>query len=242
MHRELSEYFINYVLYSSYPGIILEKDLDKKETYLKQIISTYIKKDIKDISNIKNIPKFNNLVRILSEQSSNLVNILELSNSIGISRETIQEYLLILENTYIIKFISPFYKKIRTELTKMPKIFFEDTGLMILLNYLGLIKKITGPVFENSIYTILRKKFPVENIHYWRTNTGQEIDFIIEIKKEKYIAIEVKLNYNGQSLVNLKSFLEKYKNVELYVITLQKLKEIDNKSIKIIYPWEVGQI
>lgn len=239
MHKEISQHFSDYIIHSAYPGVVLEKNLEKKEKYLKQIISTYIKKDIKDIAHIKNITKFNNLLRILSERSCNLLNILELSNILGITRGTVQEYLLILENTYIIKLLTPFFRKIKTELVKMPKNFFEDTGIMILLNYLGFIKKINSQILENAFYTMLRKKNPVENIHYWRTLSGQEIDFVVEKGKTNFLAFEIKLNYTGQSLNNLRTFTEKYKKVSSYIITLQKAKESKNNNVKVIYPWEI---
>ena len=90
-----------YVLCESYPKIVLTQAKEKKERFLQQIIDTYIKKDIRDIGNIKEIDKFNKLIEVLSSQSGNLLNITELSNTCRLAKKTIEHYLFILENTYI---------------------------------------------------------------------------------------------------------------------------------------------
>jgi uncharacterized protein len=241
LNNELKELFSDYVLYSNYPAIVLEDVLEKKEKYLKQIISTYIKKDIKDLANIKNITKFNNLLRILAEQTGALLNVSTLSNSIDLTRQTIDDYLMLMENTYITKKVYPYFNNVKTELVKMPKIFFEDTGLMNLLNYREFISKITGEMLENAIYTILRRIVANENIYFWRTKKQQEIDFVIKRRKQM-ILFEVKLRYSGQSLNNLLYFMNKYKNNKAYIVTLEKNIIPQKENIDILYPWEINKI
>ena len=72
---------------------------------------------------------FNRLIQVLSLQAGSLVNLNELSRDLGIARETLERYLFLLENTFIIKMVPPFYSNKRKEIIKMPKIFFDDTGL-----------------------------------------------------------------------------------------------------------------
>ena len=86
LHNELRDLYTEYALMGSYPAIVLEKSIEKKEFKLKQIINTYIKKDIRDLADIRNINKFNILLKLLASQSGNLLNILELSNTLGIAR------------------------------------------------------------------------------------------------------------------------------------------------------------
>jgi predicted AAA+ superfamily ATPase len=73
------------------------------------------------------------LLRVLASQSGQMLNVSELANTAHLAKQTIEEYLFILENTYIIKLLPPFYKNIRSELFKTPKIFFYDTGLPCML-------------------------------------------------------------------------------------------------------------
>lgn len=100
---ELAELYKEYATYGGYPQIVMTDDVEKKEIYLSQIIDTYIKKDIRDLANIRNIEKFNKLIQALAAQSGNILNVLELANTVGLARKTIGEYLFLLENTYIIK-------------------------------------------------------------------------------------------------------------------------------------------
>jgi hypothetical protein len=196
-------------------------------------------KDIRDIGNIRNVQKFNNLLRILSDQPGSLVNIDELANTIGIARETVYDYLFIMENTYIIRRISPYHKNIRTELTKMPKIYFEDTGILNFLRYGSFVEKVDGVLFENGVFSILRKNLPGESIKFWRTTEKQKIDFIVDTFSHPPIGYEVKLQYNGQPIRNIIYFKKKYTESLVKIVTLEKIKPPKDKKIPLIFPWEI---
>ena len=239
LQNQLKDLYKEFALIGGYPAIVLEKSHAKKEIKLKQIINTYIKKDIRDLADIRNISKFNDLLRVLASQTGNLLNISELSNTLNLSQKTIEEYLFILENTYVIKRVYPFHKNIRSELTKMPKVFFEDTGIANILANKTFVKVLSGGLFENSIYANLRRNIEIENIYFWRTNKGQEVDFIID--SESLTPIEIKLSYSDKVMKNLLYFGDKYKIKDLFCVTLNK-KEYSKYKIKQLYPWEIGSI
>jgi len=228
--KELRELFVEYVIFGSYPKVVLEKDTDIKKKIIKQIIETYVRKDIADLADVRDIRKFNNLLKYLSKISGNILNILDISKILNINRETIEKYLFILENTYIIKLVSPFSKSPKTELSKMPKIYFEDTGLMNILKLYDFPKEIDGALFENSIYNLLRKIADIDALYYWRTTHGQEVDFVIE-NINKLIAIETKLNFYKNTHPGLRSFNERYNTKKSFVCSL------DGQNI--IYPWQL---
>ncbi|MFH1838279.1 MAG: ATP-binding protein [Candidatus Kuenenbacteria bacterium] len=232
--EELKIFFKEYVLYGGYPKIVLTPQKELKEKYLQQIIDTYIRKDIRDLAEIKDIDKFNKLLETLACQSGNLVDITELSNACNIAKQTIEKYLFILENTYIIKLIRPYSKNIRSELFKTSKIFFYDSGLMQMLWLKELQKEIIGNVFETAIFAELTKKYKKDNIFFWRTKDKKEIDFILK-NKNKILPIEVKLNFEQFNPKNINYFNEKYKINNYRLVSL--IGRQKNKFY--IHPWMI---
>ncbi len=236
--KELKELFSEFTIYGFYPRVAQFSKIDDKKYYLKELIQTYIKKDIKDIGKIRNIMKFNNFLRILADQAGNLLNVDSLSVDVGIARETVYDYLMLLENTYIIVLLRPYFKNLRRELVKMPKIYFLDNGILNYLKYNDIVEKISGDLFENVVFSELLKAFGYEKIKFWRTQAKNEIDFVIEVGK-KISIIEVKKSYAGENLKDLNYFSNNYPGAAKFVITLDK--KIANKTnINIIYPWELS--
>ncbi len=230
INEELIHLAEEYIKFGGFPQIVLESSEEKKKVYLSQIINTYIRKDIRDIGNIRDLSSFNKLLEILASQSGQLLNISELSNTLGIHQETVRTYLNLLENTFILKQVTPFHKNLRSELTKNPKVFLLDTGLMHLLWLKDFPKVILGNVFETFVFLELMKAG--KNIHFWRTVTQQEIDFIVS--NGKLYAIEAKLNFDQAWTRNMKSFSENY-NCETFTVGLKGKK--CGKSGK--YTWEL---
>lgn len=228
INKELEFLYAEFCAYWGYPQVVLTKDIENKKIYLNQIVQTYIEKDIRDIWKINDIEKFNKMLKVLADQSWQLLNISELAwDSIWISRETLNNWLLLLENTFVINQIRPFSKNVRSELIKMPKVFFEDNWIRnTLLNNFD----VAWNWFETSIFNDLSHSYRFENILFYRTKDKKEIDFILD-----WMPYEVKLDYNGKKLTALEFFQEKY-NQKWNVITLNK-KETDLYNV--FYPREV---
>jgi uncharacterized protein len=231
---ELKGLFKQYVLYGGYPKIVLTSEIDMKEKYLQQIIDTYVKKDIRDLASVKDIEKFNKLLEVLAAQSSQILNVAELSNTTRIAKQTIEKYLFIMENTYILKLVRPFSGNIRSELFKLPKIFFYDTGIMQMLWLKGLQKELIGSVFETGIFSELVKKHDKDLVYYWRTKDKKEIDFILKIKKE-VLPVEAKLSFEQFKPAAINYFTEKYGIKKYKVVSLNGKPRSEFQ----VYPWEV---
>lgn len=231
---ELRSSYTEFALYGGYPKIVLTSEVDKKERYLQQIVDTYTRKDIRDLAEIKDVTKFNHLLEILASQSGNLLNMTELANTCALSRETVERYLFLLEQTYILRLVRPFSRNLRSELTKTPKIFFHDTGLMQMLWLKRLQREVLGPVFETSLFGELVKKYGVENIHYWRTQDRKEIDFILKTP-DGLLPIEVKLNFPRNLPAALHTFTELYQPQKNLLVGLSG----ETESIGMIYPWQL---
>ncbi|MFH1890827.1 MAG: ATP-binding protein [Candidatus Kuenenbacteria bacterium] len=239
--KEMNGLFKEFVLYSAYPKIILTQAIEKKEKYIQQIIDTYLKKDIRDLADIQEVEKFNKLLIVLADQSGNLLNVEELSNTCRLNKSTVDKYLFIMENTYIIKLVKPYYNNIRSELFKTPKIFFYDSGLQQMLKLKSLPKEIIGNSLETAIFGELIKKYGQENINFWRTTAKQEIDFIVQ-NKGKVLPIEVKNSYRDKAMRSLLYFNKKYNIDNLYCVTFNKDESAKHKNIKQIYPWQINEI
>lgn len=231
---ELKEFYKEYVLCGGYPKIALTVNKKMKEKYLQQIIDTYIKKDIRDLAEIKDIHKFNRLLEVLASQTGQLLNVIELANTCKIAKQTVEHYLFLLEQTYILRLVRPFSSNLRSELSKMPKIFFYDTGLAQMLWLKNIPNEILGQIFEASIFSELIKKYGVEKIYFWRTIDKKEIDFILKYNN-KTLPIEVKLNFAQSRLTAIKYFNEKYEGKTYKIIGLNG----DPKNTFHIYPWQL---
>lgn len=230
---ELKVLLKEYVLFGSYPKIVLTQAKQKKERFLQQIIDTYVKKDIRDIGNIKEIDKFNKLIEILSSQSGNLLNIAELSNTCRLAKKTVEHYLFILENTYMLKLVKPYHGNLRSELFKTPKIYFFDSGLLQMLQLKTIPGAIIGNVFETAVFSELVKRYGKDRIFYWRTKDRKEIDFILR-QKNKILPLEVKYNFARFSKTSINYFLRKYQLKDYKVIGF----EGDLSREQDMYLWE----
>jgi hypothetical protein len=237
--EELGKLYREYVLYGGYPKIVKTESVKMKEKYLEQIIDTYIKKDIGDLARVKNVTGFNKLLRVLASQCGQMLNISELSNTANLAKQTVEEYLFILEETYVIKLLPPFSKNIRSELFKTPKIFFYDTGLLHMLWFKTLPETIMGNVFETSVFSEFVKNIDPGSIYYWRTQDKKEIDFIIT-QKLKITPVEVKMNARKLNYTAMKYFVSHYEAAKAFCISLEgELPGSEFQGeVENIKPWE----
>ena len=227
VNNELRFYYEEFLTFGGYPKVVLANDINLKKAYLKQIYDTYIQKDIKDIGKIREVEKFNKLIRILANQAGSLVNVSELSKTVCATINTINEWIFLLENTFVIKQITPFSNNLRGELTKMPKIFFIDTGLK---NCIENAYEITGSSFENSFFAYINNAYKAEKINFYRTQDKKEIDFVLD-----GIPYELKQSFSGGKLTALDYFQTNY-GQKGTVVTLQKKK---SEHYNVSFAWEV---
>ncbi|MEI6728899.1 MAG: DUF4143 domain-containing protein [bacterium] len=221
------------MLYGGYPQVVLEPDLLKKEKDLQQIIQTYIQKDIKDLAKIQDAKKFNQLIKVLAGQNGQMLNISQLSSISGIAKNTIDKYLFILENTYILRLLPPFSQNSKIEISKMPKVFFYDTGLVQMLTNRELTSSRKGNLFENSVFAELVKKYGATDLYYWRTKNQAEIDFVLNLKNQ-ILPIEVKYNFKQFRDTVIQGFSQKYNTQEYKVTGLE-----GDKPDHGVYPWSL---
>lgn len=231
-----------YMMFGGYPRIVLAETIEKKKNEMDEIYRSYIERDITDLLGVEKPDAFTNLLKIIASQIGSLVNITELSSTIGISDKTIQHYLWYLEETFIIKKVTPYYRNIRSEITKTPLYYFYDTGvrnyLLGLFGVPSIPPALSGHLFENVIFNMIRQHthFASTRIHFWRTTDNAEVDFVVSTGLN-IIPIEVKYAklQSQQTTRSFKSFLDKYKPKRAYVVHLGEKLEDTFDSTKISF-------
>lgn len=206
----------SYMIYGGYPAIITEPDKQEKIERLKEIRDSFIKRDILE-SGVLNETAFYNLFRLLAAQTGNLININELSSTLRIKNETITNYLGVMQKCFHIALVKPFFRNLRKELVKMPKVFLLDTGLRncLLNNFQPLAQRQDkGELWKNTVFRILVDQYGQDEIRYWRTSAGNEIDFVLPYISEP-CSIEAKYDKNQIKESKYKLFAETYPELPL---------------------------
>lgn len=163
-------------------------------------------KDIRNYIRNENFVGFNKLLKLAAIQNGNLFNINSLSKEASLQYKKTEDFLNILEQMYIFKFIPPFVSNKRKEITRMNKLFFSDLGLRnaILNDFQEITYRLDkGALFENFVFLEIAKELGrLENISFYRSKDGLEVDFLLDTYKEK-IPFEAKFQrFNTTSTVS----------------------------------------
>ncbi|MEZ4983529.1 MAG: ATP-binding protein [Saprospiraceae bacterium] len=211
------------LVYGNYPELLQLEENAKKVEYLREIVSSYLLKDILAFENIKNADKIFDLLRMIAFQIGSEVSIQELSNQLNMSKNTVDKYLDLLTKVYVIHKVNGFSKNLRKEVTKNSRWYFYDNGLrnaiIANLNPVGLRNDV-GMLWENYIISE-RIKFQrynkiLVNNYFWRTYDQQEIDWVEE-RGGKLYGYEFKWNVNKQ-VKSPGAWKKNYENAEFEVI------------------------
>jgi predicted AAA+ superfamily ATPase len=213
----LQQEWNNYLIYGGYPAVVTESNHKEKIACLKEIRDSFVKRDILE-SGVQNENVFYNLFRIIAGQTGNLMNTNELSRILNAKNETISNYLYILQKCFHIALLRPFYKNLRKELTKMPKVFLLDNGLRncLINNFENpSFRMDKGALWENQYFRLLVEKYDIQDISFWRTTEENEVDFVMNPITNPY-AVEVKYNKNTIKESKYKIFRETYPEIPLH--------------------------
>jgi len=247
---ELNKIINEYLVWGGYPRVVLTKDPEQKNAVLADIYSSYIERDIMGFLKIDDKAKFTKAVKLLASQIGQLVNIGEISTITEVDRRTISKYLNVLEETFVLYQLAPYFNNPRQEIIKNPKVYFLDNGLRnyLLENFQEFNQRTDkGALLENFIFqellSLTKDKF--WNLRFWRTKQGAEVDFIIE-QGLRQTAIEVKTTTKKAKVpLGLQSFIKKYKPQKAFVANLSGLQEASNfqqTKVNWISPFDLSKI
>jgi hypothetical protein len=210
-------------------------------------ITTYLERDLRQLSQIENLPEFRRLMGLASLRTGQLLNKSDLARDARLKQPTAHRYLNLLETTKLFEQLPSFTLNRTSRLTKSPKPFWTDPALPVFLaGYLDRSSleaaRELGPFFENLVFHHLRVlaslMIPPARLFYWRTRTDKEVDFIFEYGK-KFIAIEVKFSASAGfgDVKNLRFFLEEYPEAVggLLLYNGREIRRLGEKILAV--PW-----
>lgn len=208
---ELNRLLEDMLVYGNYPAVRLLSNTENRESTLSEIATSYVYKDILQMERIKYPEKLEKLMRAIAHQVGNEVSYTELASTCELSRATVEEYIRILEQAYIIFKLEPYSNNKRRTLKKLRKIYFWDNGIRN-----ALIKDFRPVGFRNDVGALFENFFISEKLkgnitdsklvtsYFWRAYGGEEIDYIEE-KEGSLVGYECKVKYEGKTITKSKN-------------------------------------
>lgn len=186
------------VIYGSYPKVLSLDNQADRQDYLLELVDKYLYKDILDYGGMRNSRKVRDLLKLLAYQIGSQVSIAELATRLEMSRDSVNNYIDLLEASFVIFRLPGFGRNLRNEMKKMNKIYFWDTGIRnALLSQYGWKNERHdyGELWENTMIVERMKRNEYEkwraNYYYWRLSSGAELDLVEEIGG-KLLGCEIK--------------------------------------------------
>ncbi len=203
------------LLYSGfYPAIWSGQNVPK--FLYPNYVKTYVERDVRDLLAIKDLDAFQRFIRLCAARIGSVFNASEVSNELGIAVNTVNSWLSVLQASYLIYMLPPFYTNTRKRLTKSPKLYFTDTGLAAYLLEIDSPQsmardKMRGHLFENMvIMDFLKREYNdgrSGGLYFYRDSNGNEVDLLVK-RGQKYNLYEIKSSatFHPDFIKGLKSF------------------------------------
>lgn len=216
------------IVYGGYPEVVTTGD---KERYLLNLTSDYLLRDVLQSGLIKSPEPIKKLLGLLAHQAGSEVSVNELASSLGIARPTVENYIELLERSYVIFRVRAFSTNQRKEIAKNAKIFFWDTGVRnALLKEFSLspLRSDIGALFESwTIAEVAKQNLMINDgkadIHFWRKTDGSEVDLIVR-GTDIFKAYEIKWSKQNAT-PSIKSFSSTY-HIPVEVITKNSILDL----------------
>ena len=233
----------------SLPPAVLAPDEDLRRLWFENYIATYLERDLRDLSQVASLGDFRRLMGLAALRTAQVLNISELARDAGLSPSTARNYLQLLEISYQVRRLPPYFAHLGKRLTKAPKLHFRDTGIAVTLS--GVTAR-ASELALHPYYPALAETFLVEEIarlvsvfeprariYYFRTHAGAEVDLVIEFG-ERLFPIEIKASSSVslKKLSGLKQFLKDFQNKAPFGLVIYPGEEIlPVASNVLLVPW-----
>jgi predicted AAA+ superfamily ATPase len=180
------------LLYTGFYPRIFDRHLNPSEAS-SFYVSTYVERDLRQVLNVRDLAQFEVFLRLCAGRTGQLLNFSSLGNDAGISHNTARQWLSILETTYVVKLLRPYYKNVGKRLVKTPKLYFLDTGVAVFLLSIGDKTQLQGhplkgALFESFVVSeLLKGRFnrgQSDNLFFFRDSKGLEVDVVLDYGQE----------------------------------------------------------
>ena len=185
-----------------YPELIAKPHQDAT-TWHGSYIETYLERDIRTLRQVGDLNAFQSFLQMLAARSGQLLNLTDISRDLGIAVNTAKNWLSVLEATYQVIVLRPYFENTGKRLVKTPKVYFTDTGTLCYLVGLkdpdhAASGPMAGAIFEGAVLTEIIKTYfsrgERPRVYFWRTSAGMEVDFVVDIGNQQLVPIEAKMN------------------------------------------------
>lgn len=205
-YRRLQLYYNDYINYGGFPEVVLEPVVEDKKELIQEILSSYINFDISTLSDIRNPANLYRLIKLLSVRVGSRLDISKLTSIAGVSRPTVENYLYLLENSYLVRTVPVLSSRPDREITKARKLYFLDNGIASSVAELS-----SGSKFENAVFNQLLHR---GELNYYQLKNGKEIDFILN---KKY-GLEVKETAAADDIKQVSALAQNLGITKCYVV------------------------
>ncbi len=199
--RLIGDDLLGVVLGGGYPEALGKKDPNRQRQWYRSYVEAILKRDVREIANINKLTEMPDLLKVLAHYSAQLLNTAEIGGKVGLDHKTVQRYIGILEQIFLIRRLSAWHRNELKRLVKAPKLHILDSGLMAAVQ--GLTperlqkdRTLTGPLFESFVHCELIKQatwFESDiSFHHYRDKDGYEVDIVLENDIGEIVGIEVK--------------------------------------------------
>lgn len=207
------------LLRGSYPELVMEPGRDAALWHA-SYVQTYLERDVRGLRHVGDLTLFQNFLRALAARSGQLLNLTDMARDLGIAVNTAKSWLSVLEATFQVIVLRPYFANVGKRLVKTPKVYFTDTGTLC---YLAGLKDpehaaggpMGGVIFETAVLAEIVKTFlhrgEEPKVYFWRTSSGSEVDIVVETGG-RLIPIEVKLSATPRPAMatGIKTFREDF--------------------------------
>lgn len=205
-YERLKLYYEEYIQFGGFPEVVLSDAISDKKDLIADILSSYINLDISSVSDLRKSTEIYQLIRLLAVRIGTKLDISKLTSATSMSRASVENYLALFEQSYLIRSIPVSATSPEREIVKARKIYFLDNGIASISTDLS-----SGAKFENAVFNQLQMRGEVS---YYQLKTGKEIDFILN----KESAFEVKETANPTDLKQLSHLAKNLSIEKCYVV------------------------
>ncbi|MBR5940781.1 MAG: ATP-binding protein [Neisseriaceae bacterium] len=235
------------ILKGNYPPLHDNEKQFISDDWYQNYIDTYIEKDVSELINIKNLMSFRKFIQICALYSGQLISMENIAKEIGISAVTIKSWLSILESSFIIHFLPPFYNHLGKQIVKTPKLYFVDSGLLCYLLKINsveelLLSRYKGAVVETfAVSELLKYRFnqgKKSDLYFYRDKHGFEIDAIADWQQTLAIEIKSQNAPENKLSANVRKYAQLNPNTQTAVFYLgEKTMNINNTAYLAWQDW-----